>query len=102
MPACKVLQILSSSGDSYVVVPVMTVIPPPGMQSQAPSANGQLSNLAKEERGPESIAFDLDDFPSLSTRPTSGGSGALQGVAGRLHKRRSVSIYSGCRLTTNF
>ncbi|GAQ82768.1 transcription factor [Klebsormidium nitens] len=63
-----------------------------GMQSQAPSANGQLSNLAKEERGGESIAFDLDDFPSLSTRPTSGGSGALQGVAGALRKAAAANV----------
>lgn len=55
-----------------------------GMQSQPPAANGQLSGLTKDERGGESLAFDLDDFPSLSTRPTSGGSGALQGVAGKL------------------
>ncbi|KAJ7563161.1 hypothetical protein O6H91_03G098700 [Diphasiastrum complanatum] len=57
------------------------------------SANGQLSNVGMSNDGSsnDGVAFDINDFPLLSNRPTSGG--GLQGpVAG--FRKQGVSINS--------
>eukprot|EP00250_Pteridium_aquilinum_P014007 c21716_g1_i1 orf=34-1839(-) len=59
-------------------------------QGQVATGNGQLSSmgLMNEVTANDGAAFDLNDFPQLSTRPSSGGS---QGGIGSLRKQVGVN-----------
>ncbi|BBM99417.1 CCR4-NOT transcription complex subunit 2 [Marchantia polymorpha subsp. ruderalis] len=54
----------------------------PGSGIQVPSANGQLGTIGLGNDGGtnDGVAFDMNDFPQLTTRQTSGG--GLQGPVG--------------------
>lgn len=53
--------------------------PGSGVQGQGPSANGQLGSmgLSSDGNANDGVAFDINDFPQLSTRQSP--SGGLQG-----------------------
>lgn len=56
-------------------------------QGQVATGNGQLTSMGLMNEG-EGAAFDLNDFPQLSTRPSSGGS---QGGIASLRKQVGVN-----------
>ncbi|KAL2650956.1 hypothetical protein R1flu_019084 [Riccia fluitans] len=59
----------------------------PGSGIQVPSANGQLGNIGLGNDGGsnDGVAFDMNDFPQLTTRQASGG--GLQGPVAALRKQ---------------
>ncbi|BBM99415.1 CCR4-NOT transcription complex subunit 2 [Marchantia polymorpha subsp. ruderalis] len=59
----------------------------PGSGIQVPSANGQLGTIGLGNDGGtnDGVAFDMNDFPQLTTRQTSGG--GLQGPVAALRKQ---------------
>lgn len=54
--------------------------PGSGIQGQGPLSNGQLSSLGLSNDNNDGVAFDINDFPQLSARHSSGG--GLQGSVG--------------------